>query len=210
MQPASERRSPEEILKWALRVGILSFGIYYLSFLPELIERLAPTVTSLFFLKSSLLLMSMVAYSLHQGWRPDFESARLAMKRSPLIVLLPITAKSVSILASSGVIHLLSINHTFVVFDSLIYSPIFEEIFFRFGLYMLLMKHAGILASSLIISFVFAYGHDYPFVGTFGSFCSGLAYQYIYIKHRSILICIASHSMINAAALLGMYLHGTD
>ena len=129
------------------------------------------------------------------------------MKRSPIILIIPIAAKSLSIVTSSHLISLLSINHYFVFFDSLIYAPVYEEIFYRWLFYAILVKYSGVFIASVVISFIFAYGHDYSVVGTIGSFCSGLALQYLYIAYRSIFVCILSHALINASSLLGTYFH---
>jgi len=86
------------------------------------------------------------------------------------------------------------------IFSFCILGPISEEIFFRKIIYSLLRTKLNIIKAILISSFIFSIGH---FKNPVYAFIMGIYFAYIYEKHKSLIINISLHTLVNFMALLG-------
>lgn len=157
-----------------------------------------------FIARVSWIFFCLAVYHKLYGWREDFLCFRSGAKAVPYVFSLPMFCKFVGLLLGSIVSNLkLSRGDFYSFFDSLVYAPIVEEIIFRFLLFSLVARYSNVLFSALFTSWLFAIGHGYDLTGTMSVAFSGLAFQYLYIRYKSIGICIVAHMIINLAITAG-------
>lgn len=90
------------------------------------------------------------------------------------------------------------------LFSALASAPIVEEMLFRYAMFTVLCRWWAPLAAAVIASATFAVGHeqwDDP-VRMIELFASGMLYQWLYVRYRSVSLCIAAHSANNAMVTL--------
>jgi membrane protease YdiL (CAAX protease family) len=84
---------------------------------------------------------------------------------------------------------------------AIILAPVAEEIFFRRLLIQSLLMKYSTLAAILISSLIFSVLHFHSF-HLISTMVFSITLALLYLKSRSILICIASHSIFNIFAVL--------
>ena len=91
------------------------------------------------------------------------------------------------------------------LFSALVYAPIVEEMLFRYAMFTVLCRWWKSVAAAVITSAIFAIVHDNwedPVQMT-GFFITGMLLQWLYVRYRSVSLCIAAHAATNAMVILG-------
>jgi hypothetical protein len=92
------------------------------------------------------------------------------------------------------------------LFDTVILTPVFEEILFRGLLFGTLRARLGLGASAVLSAAIFAVAHGYGAAGFIAVFWSGLLWAVAYEKTGSLLPSIAAHAVDNLGASLALLL----
>jgi len=92
------------------------------------------------------------------------------------------------------------------LFDTVILTPVFEEIVFRGLLFATLRRRFGVGAAALLSAAIFAVAHGYGVLGFAAVFWSGLLWAWAYQRTGSLLPSMASHAADNLMASLSVIL----
>ncbi len=143
----------------------------------------------------------LIVFCLIFDLRQDFANAGTLLRRRPAVVLLPPFAKMAGLVLGHAVTdYFLAIDLKVTGFiGSMIHAPVVEEILFRAILFTLIAKYSNVWFSALYVSAIFAFDHGYSPAATFGVFTSALALQYLYVRYKSVTLCVMAHMFINAA-----------
>lgn len=143
----------------------------------------------------------MLVFCLLFDLRQDWANARALLCTQPRWVLLPPFAKMAGLaLGHAATNYFLAIDLKVTRFiGSMIHAPVVEEILFRAIFFTLIAKYSNVWFSALYVSAIFAFDHGYSPAGTFGVFTSALALQYLYVRYKSVTLCVMAHMFINAA-----------
>lgn len=143
----------------------------------------------------------LIVFGLVFDLRRDFTNAGALLRRRPAMVFLPPFAKVAGlVLGHAGTNYFLAIDLKVTGFiGSMIHAPVVEEILFRAILFTLIAKYSNVWFSALYVSAIFALDHGYSPAGAFGVFTSALALQYLYVRYKSVTLCVMAHMFINAA-----------
>lgn len=137
------------------------------------------------------------------GLRQDWTNARNFLATQPRWIYLPLAAKMAGLLLGDAVGRVfLAIDRTSAFIGTLLHAPISEEILFRALYFTLIARFSNIWFAGLYVSAIFALDHGYSVIGTAGTFCSALALQYLYVRFKSIIVCVLAHMLINGAGFL--------
>lgn len=95
------------------------------------------------------------------------------------------------------------------LFRPLIYAPVVEEIIFRYALFTVLCRWWSPLAAAVMASAVFAVTHLelHDTSRTITLFASGMLLQWLYVRYRSVILCIAAHGVQNGGVTLARALN---
>jgi uncharacterized protein len=92
------------------------------------------------------------------------------------------------------------------VFDTVVLTPIFEEIVFRGLLFATLRRRFGVSEAAVLSAAVFAIAHGYGVIGFAAVFWSGLLWAWSYERTGSLLPSMAAHGVDNLLASLSVIL----
>jgi uncharacterized protein len=92
------------------------------------------------------------------------------------------------------------------IFDTVLLTPVFEEIVFRGLLFATLRRRFGAGTAAVLSAAIFAVAHGYGVLGFAAVFWSGLLWAWAYERTGSLLPSIASHAVDNLMAGLGVIL----
>lgn len=92
------------------------------------------------------------------------------------------------------------------LFDTVILTPVFEEILFRGLLFATLRARLGLGAAAVLSAAIFAVAHGYGAAGFAAVFWSGLLWAVAYEKTGSLLPSIAAHAVDNLGPSLALLL----
>lgn len=135
--------------------------------------------------------------------RQDWANARNLLATRPRWICLPIAAKMAGLFLGDAVGRIfLAIDKTNALIGTVIHAPISEEILFRALYFTLIARFSNIWFAALYVSAIFALDHGYSVIGTAGTLCSALALQYLYVRFKSIIVCVLAHMLINGAGFL--------
>ena len=90
--------------------------------------------------------------------------------------------------------------------DTVVLTPVFEEIVFRGLLFATLRRRFGTSVAAVLSAAIFAVAHGYGVLGFAAVFWSGLLWAWAYERTGSLLPSIASHAVDNLMASLGVIL----
>jgi len=90
--------------------------------------------------------------------------------------------------------------------DTVVLTPVFEEIVFRGLLFATLRRRFGTSVAAVLSAAIFAVAHGYGVLGFAAVFWSGLLWAWAYDRTGSLLPSIASHAVDNLMASLGVIL----
>ncbi len=85
------------------------------------------------------------------------------------------------------------------LFNTLVYAPIVEEAIFRYAMFTILSRWWSPLFAATIASAAFAINHFEldDTARTITLFAGGMLLQWLYVRHRSLTLCILAHSVLN-------------
>lgn len=91
------------------------------------------------------------------------------------------------------------------LFNALVYAPVVEETIFRYALFTILYRWWSPLPAAAIASAAFAASHHelHDTSRTIVLFAGGMLLQWLYVRHRSLALCILAHSIHNGMMALG-------
>jgi membrane protease YdiL (CAAX protease family) len=92
------------------------------------------------------------------------------------------------------------------IFDTVILTPIFEEIVFRGLLFATLRRRFGVAPAAVLSAAIFAVAHGYGVLGFAAVFWSGLLWAWSYERTGSLLPSMATHAADNFMASLSVLL----
>lgn len=92
------------------------------------------------------------------------------------------------------------------LFDTVVLTPVVEEILFRGLLFATLRTRLGLGASAVLSAAIFAVAHGYGVLGFAAVFWSGVLWAVAYEKTGSLLPSIAAHAVDNLGASLALLL----
>jgi hypothetical protein len=92
------------------------------------------------------------------------------------------------------------------ILDTVILTPVFEEIVFRGLLFATLRRRFGTGAAAVLSASIFAMAHGYGVLGFAAVFWSGLLWAFAYERTGSLLPSMAAHAADNLMASLGVIL----
>ena len=92
------------------------------------------------------------------------------------------------------------------VLDTVVLTPVFEEIVFRGLVFATLRRRFGVPGAALLSAGIFAIAHGYGVLGFAAVFWSGLLWAWAYERTGSLLPSIASHVADNLMASLSVVL----
>jgi len=92
------------------------------------------------------------------------------------------------------------------ILDTVILTPVFEEIVFRGLLFGTLRRRFGTGAAAVLSASIFAIAHGYGVLGFAAVFWSGLLWAFAYERTGSLLPSMAAHAADNLMASLGVIL----
>jgi CAAX protease family protein len=92
------------------------------------------------------------------------------------------------------------------ILDTVVLTPIFEEIVFRGLVFATLRRRFGVPGAAVLSAGIFAIAHGYGVLGFAAVFWSGLLWAWAYERTRSLLPSIASHAADNLMASLSVLL----
>ena len=92
------------------------------------------------------------------------------------------------------------------IFDTVILTPIFEEIVFRGLLFATLRRRFGLAPAAVLSAAIFAGAHGYGVLGFAAVFWSGLLWAWSYERTGSLLPSMAAHAADNLMASLSVLL----
>lgn len=92
------------------------------------------------------------------------------------------------------------------LFDTVVLTPVFEEIIFRGLLFATLRARLGLGAAAALSAAIFAVAHGYGAAGFAAVFWSGMLWAVAYEKTGSLLPSIAAHAVDNLGASLALLL----
>ena len=90
--------------------------------------------------------------------------------------------------------------------DYLVWTPIFEELFFRGLVYATLRTRYGAVTSALASATFFSVIHFYALSGFLTTFWSGFVWAFAFERARSLLPGVIAHSVYNLFYVLGIVL----
>ena len=97
---------------------------------------------------------------------------------------------------------------TLLVLMSAVIMPFVEELVFRRVLYGVLAKSGNFNAAGFITSGIFSAAHGY-LAGAPGLFLGGIAFQWLYSRHRNLGSAIFIHSLFNTVSLMFVIIEKT-
>jgi len=155
------------------------------------------------FLSGTLVVIILVAIF---AWRfrpkEDAKAAWHALKKAPYIVVLPqLAALIVGYVVTKSAAYLSKYPSGHFV-ESLFFAPVIEELLYRFLLFSLVQRYSTPLIGALVVSAAFAKGHGFDLLSYVGPFVFGLLQQAIYIRHRSVTLCVLAHVVANGAVAI--------
>jgi CAAX protease family protein len=92
------------------------------------------------------------------------------------------------------------------ILDTVVLTPVFEEIIFRGLLFATLRRRFGTGAAAVLSASIFAIAHGYGVLGFAAVFWSGLLWAFAYERTGSLLPSMAAHAADNLMASLGVIL----
>jgi uncharacterized protein len=92
------------------------------------------------------------------------------------------------------------------ILDTVVLTPVFEEIVFRGLLFATLRRRFGTGAAAVLSASIFAIAHGYGVLGFAAVFWSGLLWAFAYERTGSLLPSMAAHAADNLMASLGVIL----
>jgi membrane protease YdiL (CAAX protease family) len=92
------------------------------------------------------------------------------------------------------------------IFDTVVLTPVFEEIVFRGLLFATLRRRFGTGTAAVLSASIFAIAHGYGVLGFAAVFWSGLLWAYAYERTGSLLPSMAAHAADNLMASIGVIL----
>lgn len=90
------------------------------------------------------------------------------------------------------------------LFNALFYAPVVEEAIFRYAMFTILSRWWSPLFAATIASAAFAISHFEldDTARTISLFAGGMLLQWLYVRHRSLTLCILAHSMLNGMMVM--------
>jgi len=92
------------------------------------------------------------------------------------------------------------------LFDTVVLTPVFEEIVFRGLLFATLRRRFGTSVAAVLSAAIFAVAHGYGVLGFAAVFWSGLLWAWAYDRTGSLLPSMAAHAVDNLMASLSVLL----
>jgi membrane protease YdiL (CAAX protease family) len=92
------------------------------------------------------------------------------------------------------------------IFDTVVLTPVFEEIVFRGLLFATLRRRFGLSTAAVLSAGIFAIAHGYGILGFGAVFWSGLLWAWAYERTGSLLPSMAAHAADNLMASLSVIL----
>jgi membrane protease YdiL (CAAX protease family) len=92
------------------------------------------------------------------------------------------------------------------IFDTVILTPVFEEIVFRGLLFATLRRRFGMGNAAVLSAAIFGIAHGYGVLGFAAVFWSGLLWAWSYERTGSLLPSMAAHAADNLMASLSVIL----
>ena len=92
------------------------------------------------------------------------------------------------------------------IFDTVVLTPVFEEIIFRGLLFATLRRRFGTGTAAVLSASIFAIAHGYGVLGFAAVFWSGLLWAFAYERTGSLLPSMAAHAADNLMASIGVIL----
>jgi membrane protease YdiL (CAAX protease family) len=92
------------------------------------------------------------------------------------------------------------------LFDTIVLTPVLEEIVFRGLLFATLRRRFGLGTAAVLSASIFAVAHGYGILGFAAVFWSGLLWAWAYERTGSLLPSMASHAADNLMASLSVIL----
>jgi membrane protease YdiL (CAAX protease family) len=92
------------------------------------------------------------------------------------------------------------------IFDTVVLTPVFEEIIFRGLLFATLRRRFGTGTAAVLSASIFAIAHGYGVLGFAAVFWSGLLWALAYERTGSLLPSMAAHAADNLMASIGVIL----
>src|SRR5215468_4069400 len=92
------------------------------------------------------------------------------------------------------------------IFDTVVLTPVFEEIVFRGLLFATLRRRFGLGTAAMLSAAIFAVAHGYGMLGFAAVFWSGLLWAWSYERTGSLVPSIAAHAADNLMASLSVLL----
>jgi len=92
------------------------------------------------------------------------------------------------------------------IFDTVVLTPVFEEIVFRGLLFATLRRRFGLGTAAMLSAAIFAVAHGYGVLGFAAVFWSGLLWAWSYERTGSLLPSMAAHAADNLMASLSVIL----
>lgn len=84
------------------------------------------------------------------------------------------------------------------IVDAILLAPFIEEMLFRAWGQSTLEKYFGSVVALLLTATVFSLAHGFDGINTAIAFMNGFAFGLLWIRTRSVLMCVLSHSAFNA------------
>lgn len=165
------------------------------------------------FIPSSLILLSLMFYSLYKFSNMSFPTTKVTRKGLILATVATIISQLgqylISILnggdkADYDIMDALnSPIFMITILSVIVISPILEEILYQGIIQNVFFKNMNPYINILITAFIFALSHGYSFsLLTLELFVSGLAYAFVFYKTKDLKMAIYSHSLANVIAML--------
>lgn len=94
------------------------------------------------------------------------------------------------------------------LFNALLYAPVVEEVIFRYAIFTVLSRWWSPLPAATIASAAFAISHFEldDTARTITLFAGGMLLQWLYVRHRSLTLCILAHSLLNGMMVMAQVL----
>lgn len=140
------------------------------------------------------------------AWRfrpkDDLKAAWHGLIKAPYIVVLPqLVALIVGYVVTKAATYLSKYPSGHFV-ESLFFAPVIEELLYRLLLFSLVQRYSNALIGALVVSAAFAKGHGFDLLSYVGPFVFGLMQQAVYLRYRSVTLCVLAHVVANGAVAI--------
>jgi len=140
-------------------------------------------------------------YGAIRNWPRDLSAAQLFIKRTPVIILVPIIGAATGAILGNS-IRAQSVDVASNVVSVALTAPLIEEILYRGLLFILISRYSPRWFAATFLAVLFAFSHGHTASESIEFFLFALGAHYLFVRSESVSLCFVPHVLLNSAVAI--------